>query len=222
LLCYNSFMQIKFTQETIYLKNPIFKVQNLLCLVIIVVLFNCKSDKNNEADPQNKSLIEEKTVYKIVKEKPDNIDIPNGMVWVDGKTFTQGAKRDDKFAMMSEKPAHQVTVDGFFIDITEVTNKQFKAFVDATNYLTIAERPIDWDEMKKELPPNTPKPHDSVLQPGSLIFNKNLDAVVNMANYSQWWTWKIGADWQHPEGPKSTIAGKDNYPVVHIALEDAI
>ena len=143
------------------------------------------------------------------------------MVWVNGKTFTQGAKTNDQFAMMREKPAHQVSVDGFFIDITEVTNKQYKAFVDATNYVTIAERPIDWEEMKKELPEGTRKPHDSILQPGSLIFNKNAKAVVNMANYSQWWTWKIGANWKHPEGPNSSIKGKDNFPVVHIALEDA-
>ncbi len=84
-----------------------------------------------------------------------------------------------------------------------------------------SERPIDWEAMKKELPEGTPKPHDSILQPGSLIFNKNVNAVVNMANYSQWWSWKIGANWKHPEGPNSTIEGKDNHPVVHIALEDA-
>jgi formylglycine-generating enzyme required for sulfatase activity len=76
--------------------------------------------------------------------------------------------------------------------------------------------------MKKELPPNTPKPHDSILQPGSLVFNKNIDAVVTMNTYFQWWTWKIGASWRHPSGPNSTIEGKDNYPVVHIAYEDAL
>ena len=76
--------------------------------------------------------------------------------------------------------------------------------------------------MKKQLPKNTPKPHDSILQPGSLIFNKNINAVVNMNNYFQWWIWKIGANWKHPEGPDSTIKDKDNFPVVHIALEDAL
>ena len=97
---------------------------------------------------------------------------PKGMVWVEGKTFLQGAKSSDQFAMKREKPAHNVTVDGFFIDITEVTNGQFKNFVEATKYTTIAERKIDWEEMKKQLPPGTEKPHDSILQPGSLIFNK--------------------------------------------------
>ena len=75
---------------------------------------------------------------------------PKGMVWVEGKTFLQGAKTSDKFAMEREKPAHKVTVDGFFIDITEVTNGQFKSFVEATKYTTIAERKIDWEEMKKQ------------------------------------------------------------------------
>ena len=152
----------------------------------------------------------------------NKVKTPDGMVWVAGKTFLQGAKTTDSYAMLREKPAHRVTVDGFFIDISEVTNKQFKTFVDATNYVTIAEREIDWEELKKQLPEGTLKPHDSILQPGSLIFNKNVNAVVNMNNYQQWWTWEIGANWQHPEGPKSSIEGKYNHPVVHIAYEDAV
>lgn len=144
------------------------------------------------------------------------------MIWVSSKTFLQGAKDSDKFAMPREKPAHIVTVDGFYIDASEITNKEFKKFIEATNYITVAERKVDWEEMKKQLPANTPKPHDSILQPGSLIFNKNVNAVVNMSNYTQWWTWKIGANWKHPSGPESSIDGKDNYPVVHIALEDAL
>ncbi|WP_452229120.1 hypothetical protein [Lacinutrix sp. MEBiC02404] len=64
--------------------------------------------------------------------------------------------------------------------------------------------------MKTQLPENTPKPHDSILQPGSLIFNKDVNALVNMQNYGQWWTWKIGANWKHPQGPDSSIKGQDN------------
>jgi len=173
---------------------------------ISVVLFcmNCTSSCTNEV---KKSL---------------NTNPPEGMVWVETKTFLKGAKSSDLFAMPREKPAHLVTVDGFFIDATEVTNRQFEKFVEATNYITVAERKIDWEEMKKELPPNIPKPHDSILQPGSLVFNKNIDAVVTMNTYFQWWIWKIGANWRHPSGPNSTIEGKDNYPVVHIAYEDAL
>ncbi len=157
------------------------------------------------------------------KETPVQIlDAPEGMIWVPQKTFLQGAKDHDKYAMPREKPSHEVTVDGFFIDITEVTNAQFKKFVEATKYITVAERPVIWEEMKKQLPAGTPKPHDSILQPGSLIFNKNIKAVEGMENYFQWWTWKIGANWKHPEGPNSSIEGKDNFPVVHITHQDAL
>lgn len=164
------------------------------------------------------SLCKKENEEKISTDK----NAPEGMVWVEGKTFLQGAKEGDKYAMPREKPAHKVTVDGFYIDATEVTNKQFSEFVNATNYITVAERKIDWEDMKAQLPPGTPKPHDSILQPGSLIFNKNVNAVANMNNYTQWWTWKIGANWRHPSGPNSTIEGKDDYPVVHIALVDAL
>ena len=172
--------------------------------IIVVFLFIISCEKETKSVDINK------------------VKTPDGMVWVAGKTFLQGAKTTDSYAMPREKPAHRVTVDGFFIDISEVTNKQFKTFVDATNYVTIAEREIDWEELKKQLPEGTLKPHDSILQPGSLIFNKNVNAVVNMNNYQQWWTWEIGANWQHPEGPKSSIEGKYNHPVVHIAYEDAV
>lgn len=187
-----------------------------VCITASLFLFflNCQNSSKKGETIKNNSV-------QMSKEALEEIS-PEGMVWVEGKTFLQGAKEGDPYAMMREKPAHKVSVDGFFIDATEVTNKEFKAFIEATNYVTVAERPIDWQEMKKGLPEGTPKPHDSILQPGSLIFNKDLQAVVNMNNYSQWWTWKIGANWKHPHGPSSSIDGKDNYPVVHIAYEDAL
>ena len=191
------------------------KIQKLLILTVILMCFNCKTETKKKVQAKK-----EKT-YEILKEKPSNLKVPEGMIWVKGKTFLQGAKSNDKFAMMKEKPAHLVTVDGFFIDATEVTNKQFKTFVKATNYITVAERLINWEEMKKELPKNTKKPHDSILQPGCLTFNKAVNAEVNMTNYNQWWTWKIGANWKLPNGVGSSIEGKDNYPVVHVAYEDA-
>ena len=147
---------------------------------------------------------------------------PENMVWVAGKTFMQGAKDHDPMALPREKPAHQVQVDGFFIDKTEVTNRQFKAFVEATGYVTVAERDIDWEEMRKSLPPGTPKPHDSILKSGCLIFNRKVNKVSDMVNYGQWWAWEIGANWQHPSGPESSIEGKDDYPVVHVTIEDAM
>ncbi|MEZ4803265.1 MAG: SUMF1/EgtB/PvdO family nonheme iron enzyme [Gelidibacter sp.] len=185
---------------------------------LLVIISACKNNSNSDTKDDIKPL-ETKT---ILNEQPKEIQTPQGMVWVEGKTFTQGAKPNDPMAMHREMPAHKVSVDGFFIDITEVTNAQFKSFVEATGYVTVAERPINWDEMKMELPKGTPKPHDSLLEPGSLIFNKTIRAVATMDNYTQWWTWKIGANWKHPEGPKSSIVGKDNFPVVHIAYEDAV
>ena len=124
-------------------------------------------------------------------------------------------------AMDHEKPPHPVEVDGFFMDETEVTNAEYAKFVEETSYVTVAEREIDWEEMKKQIPPGTPKPHDSILQPGSLIF-KTIKSISNLYDHSQWWEWKIGANWKQPEGPGSDIEDKDEYPVVHIAYEDAV
>jgi len=177
-----------------------FKAKLCFVLFLIYCLYSCKNEVKSNS----------------------NTKAPEGMVWINSKTFRQGAKEGDKFAMPREIPGHDVYVDGFFIDITEVTNKQFKKFVSETKYETVAEREIDWAEMKKELPIDTPKPHDSILQPGSLIFNKNIKKVASMGNYFQWWIWKIGANWKHPEGPDSSIDDKDNYPVVHIAYKDAL
>src|SRR5690606_30551226 len=114
----------------------------------------------------------------------------------------------------------KVQVSPFYMDITEVTNAQFRKFVEATGYVTTAERAPDWEEIKKSLPPGTPKPPDSVLVPASLVF-KPSDGPVDLNDYSQWWTWKKGANWRQPEGPGSSIEGKDDYPVVHISWEDA-
>ena len=155
------------------------------------------------------------------RDKSISFETPDGMVWVEGKSYTKGAKQNDDYAMVREKPSHEVYIDGFYIDITEVTNNQFQKFVNETGYLTIAERQIEWDEMKKSLPPGTPKPHDSILQPGSLIFNDQIKTVENMQNYFQWWRWQKGANWKAPKGPGSSIENKGSYPVVHIAYEDA-
>jgi formylglycine-generating enzyme required for sulfatase activity len=142
-----------------------------------------------------------------------------GMVWIPGGTFIMGTNDENSYPQ--ERPAHQVSVDGFWMDVTEVTNEQFEQFVNETNYVTVAERPPDWEQLKKELPPNTPKPHDSLLVAGSLVFRPP-GGVVNLNDYSQWWVWTNGADWKHPEGPESGIAEKMKHPVVHIAYEDAM
>lgn len=144
---------------------------------------------------------------------------PEGMVYIPAGTFTMGGKSEQ--ADPDEFPRHEVELSPFYLDVTEVTNTQFKKFVDATGYKTVAERALDWNELAKELPPNTPKPADSVLQPGSLVFRPT-SGPVNLNDYSQWWVWTLGADWQHPEGPGSTIEGRMNHPVVHVCYEDAL
>jgi formylglycine-generating enzyme len=144
---------------------------------------------------------------------------PAGMVWVPGGEFTMGT--DSNLAWPDEKPAHRVRVNGFWIDQTEVTNGQFRQFVEATGYVTTAERPVDADEILRQSPPGTPRPPKERLAPGSLVFRMTA-GPVDLRDYSQWWKWTPGACWKHPEGPDSTIDGKDEHPVVHVSWDDAV
>ncbi len=142
-----------------------------------------------------------------------------GMVWVPGGVFSMGST--DPLARADESPVHRVRVDGFWIDATEVTNAQFQEFVEATGYITVAEHPVDWEQLKAQLPPGTRKPPDEDLLPGSAVFTPP-NHPVNTRDYAQWWTWTRGADWRHPEGPTSNIDGREQHPVVHVAYEDAL
>lgn len=142
-----------------------------------------------------------------------------GMVWIKSGTFMMGA--DNKQASPDEYPKHKVSVNGFWMDVTEVTNAQFAKFVKATGYITTAECKPDWNELKKQLPPGTSKPDDNVLVAASLVFDPP-SHEVQLNDYSQWWAWKKGANWRHPHGPGSNIKGKKNYPVVHISWFDAV
>ncbi len=151
--------------------------------------------------------------------KPTSSQRQNGMVFIPGGTLNMGGDNDQ--ADSNEYPKHRVTIDPFWMDETEVTNAQFQAFVKATKYITIAERPINWEEMKADLPPGTPKPPDSLLQPGALVFQKT-DQPISLNNPSLWWRWTIGANWRHPEGPGSDITEKMDHPVVQVAWEDAL
>lgn len=184
--------------------------------LLFTLFIGCKS----KTDPSKESIGTSKTTEYVKPSKAPS-EAPEGMVWIPGGTFYQGAVESDKMAMAHEKPRHPVAIDGFFMDIHEVTNAQFAKFVEETGYVTMAEREIDWEEMKKQLPEGTQKPHDSILQPGSLVFKKTKSSVPNLYDYSQWWEWKIGASWKHPNGPDSNINGKEDHPVVHIAYEDA-
>lgn len=140
------------------------------------------------------------------------------MAWIPGGDFTMGT--DDPESMANERPAHRVHVDGFWMDINTVTNAEFAKFVAATGYVTTAELAPDWDEMKKQLPPGTPRPDAKFLVPGSLVF-RSTDHPVPLDDMSQWWIWTAGASWRHPDGPGSSIKGRDNYPVVQVSWYDA-
>ena len=143
---------------------------------------------------------------------------PPGMVWIPGGEFSMGSEADHAFR--NEGPVHRVRVSGYFLDQHPVTNAQFAAFVAATDYLTQAERPIDWEEMRQQLPPGTPRPPAEALQPGSLVFQPTT-GPVNLGDLSRWWVWTPGAYWRQPEGPGSDLEGRDQHPVVHIAYADA-
>ena len=141
------------------------------------------------------------------------------MVLIPGGSFEMGGDNDQ--AADDEFPKHKVTIAPFYMDITEVTNAQFQKFVEATRYITTAERKPDWEELKKTVPPGTPKPADSLLVAASLVF-KPSNGPVDLNDYSKWWSWVNGANWKHPQGPGSSIKGKENYPVVHVSWDDAM
>jgi len=176
--------------------------------VFCALLFSCEASKENR---DASTTAENPTAT-------SNKNHPLGMVWIPGGEFTMGT--NDPESYQYERPAHPVKVNGFWMDITEVTNKDFKKFADATGYVTTAEKKPDWEELKKQLPPGTAKPNN-VLVAGSLVFSPPAYAI-SLDDYSQWWSWSNGTDWRHPEGPGSSIEGKDNYPVVHVSYDDAV
>jgi sulfatase modifying factor 1 len=136
-------------------------------------------------------------------------DSPSGdMVWIPGGTFRMGS--DHHYP--EEAPAHRVAVDGFWIDPTPVTNRQFKQFVKATAYKTFAEIPPDPKDYPGALP--------HMLYAGSLVFAPP-PSIFDLRDWSQWWTFMKGADWRHPYGPKSRINTLDDHPVVHVSYADA-
>lgn len=133
-----------------------------------------------------------------------------GMVWIAPGKFWMGCD-DDSFP--DAKPLHEVSLKGFWIDITPVTNESFARFVRATGYKTVAEQTPKAEDFPGAPPEN--------LVPGSLVFVPPPLAVSKRSHYA-WWRYVPGANWQHPEGPGSDITGKEKHPVVQVAWADAV
>ncbi|HEU4686816.1 MAG TPA: formylglycine-generating enzyme family protein, partial [Vicinamibacterales bacterium] len=144
---------------------------------------------------------------------------PVGMVWIPGGEFSMGATEQPGMnevgmqATTDSRPIHRVYVDGFWMDATEVTNQQFSKFVEATQYVTVAERAPRAEDF-----PGAPIEN---LVAGAVVFTPPIQPVP-LNNHFQWWAYVKGANWRHPEGPASNLDGRGQYPVVQIAFEDAV
>jgi len=131
------------------------------------------------------------------------------MVWIPAGEFSMGAEDGQS----DEKPVHRVKLDGFWMDRHEVTNEEFDKFVRATGYITIAER--------KPNPADFPTVPPDKLVPGSVVFSPP-EFVGSLRDHMQWWEYVPGANWRHPEGPKSDLIGRGKHPVVHVCWFDAM
>jgi sulfatase modifying factor 1 len=144
-----------------------------------------------------------------VRAVPDRRAAPDsGMAWVPGGTFAMGSAN----FYPEERPVHRVAVDGFWMDRHPVTIREFRRFVAETGHVTVAERPLD--------PAEYPDADPELLVPGSLVFRPS-ERPVDLRDWANWWEYVPGADWSHPDGPGSGIAGRQRHPVVHVAPEDA-
>jgi sulfatase modifying factor 1 len=140
------------------------------------------------------------------------------MVWIPGGEFDMGTKDPTGMicggpdSMPDARPIHRVRVDGFWMDANEVTNEEFAAFVRATGYVTVAERPPRPEDF-----PGAPLEN---LVPGSVVFQAS-EEPVPLENHLLWWRYVPGANWRNPEGPGSDLQARARFPAVHIAYEDA-
>jgi formylglycine-generating enzyme required for sulfatase activity len=145
----------------------------------------------------------------ITADDQDQSEPPQpGMVWIPGGTFLMGS---DQY-YPEEAPAHEVSVDGFWMDVHTVTNEEFTRFVAETGYVTVAERPLD--------PAAYPGADPDLLVPGALVFQRQTHPV-DLRDATQWWAYVPGANWRHPQGPNSRLDGREQHPVTQVAYEDA-
>ena len=199
---------------SVYAQKPAAKPGTILFDSTHNIVTSCCSSKLPDRFAIAKNIIS-KTGKRSLKKAATN---RTAMVWIEGGTTLMGA--DNEQGRQDEYPKHAVSVNGFYMDITEVTNGQFALFVKATGYKTTAEKDVNWNDLKKQLPAGANKPSTEMLKAASLIFVPTKQEV-NLQDYSQWWQWTHGANWKHPKGAESNIVGKEKFPVVHISWFDA-
>ena len=201
-------------------KGPIKAAKFILIAVLFFAIgiagWKLQKDSKTEAPPPQFEVFQETIPNKASPPGP----APDGMVWIPGGRFSMGAAnpygndRNDvgMQATHDSRPIHPVYVDGFWMDKTEVTNKQFARFIEETGYITVAER--------KPRPEDFPGAPPENLVAGSVVFTPP-NQPVPLNNHFQWWSYVKGANWRQPYGPSSNLEGRADYPVVHIAYEDA-
>jgi formylglycine-generating enzyme required for sulfatase activity len=197
---------------------------SLITFIAILILFSCKNEagKGLAANDSSAGCMKIPSRLGAINDTSHATGsaggVKDGMVLIPGGVFNMGG--DNGQASPDEYPKHKIRVDSFWMDVTEVTNAQFSEFVKATGYVTTAEKAPLWEDLKKDLPPGTPRPPDSMLIAASLVFTPT-QGPVDLNNFANWWRWQKGADWRHPQGPGSNIDGRANFPVVHISWYDA-
>ena len=186
----------------------------LIPLTVLITLQGCgqpdkPTKRESDGEEVNQSTVPQSDSKSLVHASKKNaVKTAAGMVWIPGGTFLMGA---DEFP--DARPVHEVTVAGFLMDEHEVTNAEFRRFVQATNYVTTAERPLD--------PADFPGVPIAQLVTGSAVF-KAPDHPVSLENPLAWWQYIGGANWRHPTGSGSSVVGHDADPVVHVSHEDAL
>ena len=190
----------------------------VIASVSLVSLAQAEGDKSPACSSEGGRAAQLSAIASSKTAKPSAGEAKSEMVHVPTGKFIMGS--NSKRSMPNERPTQEVSVKEFWMDTTPITNSQFAEFVKATGYVTTAEQPVDWEELKKQLPPGTPKPPEENLQPGSLVFTPP-DHPVDLREMANWWQWVSGASWKHPKGPESDIEGLDKHPVVQISWDDA-
>jgi len=206
---------------------------------LLIAALSQRSSSTPNADPEDAATEQTVAVDTVVEAKapidPDRLTMAfgataandsasrqgqvQGMVWIPGGEFSMGMNQAAESlcsypgVAVDAAPIHRVYVDGFWMDETEVTNRQFAEFVEATGYVTVAEQTPSADEF-----PGAPP---EALVDGSTVFTPTA-GEVDLDNHLQWWRYEKHANWRHPEGPNSTIAGREDFPVIHVCYEDAV